>query len=189
MTREEECYILMRGLSRAFRRFYAQDKDLLPLGVDEKCLVGNLYRYFHQEVYDRFKDPDLRIDVEYDRIGMIRYGKPRMEGTSKKQTMRLDMVVHHRGNHDRNICAFEFKRYDRAKPKSIEEDRQKLRECVDPDWLGYHFGFFIVFGETLEDSSFQLFAEDMYEGRTFMYPEIARIVKKNLASATIKMIK
>lgn len=141
MDREQERKVLERGVSIALDRFYRNDSDLLWLGVREECLVGNFYRYFCEDVLNCFNDPELRIDVEYDRCCRNRDLKLGYSGR-RIGNVRPDLVVHHRGNSDCNVCAFEFKRYDN--PKSRETDFRKLRKYVKK--LGYHFGCFIEFG-------------------------------------------
>ncbi|MCR5414787.1 MAG: hypothetical protein K6F50_08725 [Kiritimatiellae bacterium] len=165
MDANEEFGILLSGLVSALQNFYRLDADLLRLGVNEPSLVGNFYRYFHEAVYSQFRDERLRIDLEYDKVGQEEAQKPRTGANSGRLHMRPDMVVHYRGNPQRNLCMFEFKLHDSK--EDFEEDRDKLRECVDPEWLGYHFGCFVVFGETIERCKSEWFADGKFCAMTY----------------------
>ena len=144
MNPREELEILKRGVEYALDCFYEKDSKLIRLKVNEPTLVGNFYRYFCEAIPELLADRRLRVDLEYDRCGEDGDQKARQSG-SEHDTERPDMVVHRRGNSTRNVCMFEFKRYDSKVNR--DEDFAKLREAVDPYWLRYHFGCFIEFGK------------------------------------------
>lgn len=145
MDAKTEFKILRRGVEVALNCLYENDADLIRYGVGEQCLVGNFYRYFFEEIQDLLEvDSGLRVDLEYNKCG--REGNPKFR-RGKRMRWRPDMVVHRRGESIRNVCLFEFKRFDSRKHRK-REDRKKLREAVDPFWLDYHFGCYIEFGST-----------------------------------------
>ena len=137
---QDEFEVLKWCVAFALDRFYENDAELLSLGVGEMCLVGNFYRYFHTAILERFRDPALRIDVEYDRIGTDCHLKQCLPG----MIIRPDLLVHHRGYSSRNLCAIEFKRADRV--RDLAWVRRKLRACTHTDRLGYHYGCYVEFG-------------------------------------------
>lgn len=143
MSEDEELKILKRGVEVALDCFYENDGVLIPLKVNEQCLVGNFYRYFCGEIGELLEDRSLRVDLEYNKCGREMDPKMRRSG---KMRWRPDMIVHRCGDSTRNVCLFEFKRYDSRKSRK-REDLKKLREAVDPCWLNYHFACYIEFGK------------------------------------------
>lgn len=150
---------LLMGIRQALVLFYKYDAKLLSLKVNEQCLVGNFYRYFCNTKSIRKllnQDRELHVDLEYDRYGQDCGQKERQSG---EKNWRPDMVVHYRGNPSRNICLFEFKRYD-SRNNLKEEDHKKIMEAIAPLGLNYHFGCYIEFGETHETSKVELYTLD-----------------------------
>ncbi len=148
MTRNEEFRILLRGVDAALDRFYAEQAELFTLGVCEMCLVGHFYRFFHEAVTDAFAgDPELSIDIEYDRQGKDRQCKG-LYVDNEYGKIRPDMVVHRRGNSSRNVCLFEFKRSDRKERAAW--DIGKIKAATATGRFNYHFGCFIELAPTHE---------------------------------------
>lgn len=155
MEPKMEFEVLRRGAEFALDHLYENDADLIRYGISEQCLVGNFYRYFFEEIQDLLvEDSDLRVDLEYDKCGQERDPKLRLSGNAK---WRPDMVVHHRGGPSRNVCLFEFKRFDSsARRKKL--DLEKLREAVDPCCLDYRFSCYIEFGKERQLSKVEWFS-------------------------------
>ena len=148
MNPREELEILKRGVETALDWFYENDDDLIRFKVNEQCLVGNFYRYFWKAILELLADQTLRVDLEYNKCG--REGNPKVR-RDRRMRWRPDMVVHRRGESTRNVCLFEFKRFDSPKRRK-REDLKKLREAVDPLWLDYRFGCYIEFGQTRQSA-------------------------------------
>lgn len=148
MNPREELEILKQGVEYALDCFYERDSKLIRLKVNEPTLVGNFYRYFCEAIPELLADRMLRVDLEYNKCG--REGNPKFR-RDRRMRWRPDMVVHRRGESTRNVCLFEFKRFDSPKRRK-REDLKKLREAVDPLWLDYHFGCYIEFGQTRQSA-------------------------------------
>lgn len=158
MDPKVEFKTLRRGVEFALDSLYENDADLIRYGVSEQCLVGNFYRYFFEKVRDLLEeDPNLKVDLEYNKCGQERDSKFRLSGNMK---WRPDMIVHHRGGPSRNVCLFEFKRFD-SRARKKREDLAKLQEAVDPCGLGYHFGCYVEFGKERQLSQVKWFPEKL----------------------------
>ena len=131
-----------RVLSSLNRLLY-QDFELLKLDAHEQALSSKLASYLQQDF------PSHHVDCEYNKHSK---GLKFTGSDKKEKESRPDIVVHDRGNDQRNLLVIEIKKFgssNLANKKAIK----KLREFTHthmPDYhhYGYEYGLFLCFDVT-----------------------------------------
>lgn len=134
-----------RRFSNAVEDFLADNRNLFELQVGERVLVSQLRSHLAHQ----FKDWD--VDAEYNRHGaepkyLARYREllleHNLEVPENPAPRSIDIVVHSRGDDERNLLAVEVKR-------SVNCDRRIL-DCLKlralREELGYTHTVFVEFG-------------------------------------------
>jgi Holliday junction resolvase len=116
---------------------YARDSDLLLLAAGEWSVAARLAHIIANRC-EGDADPRLRIDCEYNRAGNE---TKRVDGARRLP----DIVVHHRGNNERNLLAIECKHKRRSEQDRADDIRKLLALAAT---FGYEHFAFIEFGET-----------------------------------------
>jgi hypothetical protein len=125
-------------LKTAIQRFLATDGDLIRRHAHEQAISARLAVQLEMLL------PDWHVNCEYNRQG----GgiDPKEDSTGAHR--RPDIIVHERGHDHNNLLVVEVKP-EWAAPKSIEEDRQKLRHML-PSPRQYQFAYLVLYGEVPE---------------------------------------
>ena len=161
----------------ALHEFYVQDaKELFKSKmVDERAMVGCIYRYMWCRIVQNHMDCD--IDIEYDRMqgndgtacrkcidGMpvkcraeqcklncdITLFKQKDRPEDYKYNFRPDIIIHHRNmnGQDDNIMVVEVKKFS-ADEELCNFDRAKVSWCTcTKGCLKYRVGLFVVLHDT-----------------------------------------
>jgi hypothetical protein len=128
-------------LQKAIDTFIERDKELLVLGVSERCLAHRLAIYL-QELF-----PALNVDCEYNRDGPnLKELKPPAEplywDDDEAKSVFPDIIVHRRNTSDSNLLVVEIKKI--AKGGLANFDRDKL-VAFTGEHFHYSLGAFVVF--------------------------------------------
>ena len=129
---------------RALCGFFESDRDLLEKRANERSITHKLAEHLQCQ----FKHLD--VDCEYNRHGDDIKKLPRLaecigSDNSKSCKVYPDIIVHQRGNDERNLLVIEAKKSDNK--RGIGEDRCKLQEFTNPHgYYKYKFGLLLVFG-------------------------------------------
>lgn len=142
MSKDEELLILKRGVESTLDWLYANNSELIQLAASEQCLVGHFYRHFFGAIEALLQDGTLNVDLEYNKYGNEKDPKTGLSGRG----WRPDMIVHHRGDQARNVCLFEFKRWNSRKSRR-DADLAKVEEAVRSPKMKYHFACYVEFGK------------------------------------------
>lgn len=116
----EETKILERYIKEAMETLYEKDEILFQEEISERCLVYNFARYL-ENILKETEYKDLNIDLEYNR----NCGK--MKSIRGQKITYPDIIVHERGNNNKNTIVIEFKKWNNNKIEDIEKDRKKLQ--------------------------------------------------------------
>ena len=133
---------------RALYGFFKSDRDLLEIGANERSITHKLAEHLQCQFEDR------KVDCEYNRCGSYPkslknlkscIGGRKLEANdSEATTVYPDIVVHQRGNNERNLLVIEAKK-DNNKG-DLKKDRCKLREFTNPHGdYKYKVGLLLVF--------------------------------------------
>lgn len=116
----EETKILEKYVKEAIEELYKKDKILFKEEISERCLVYNFARHL-EDILKYTKYENLNIDLEYNR----NCGK--MKSIRGQKITYPDIIVHERGNNNKNTIVLEFKKWKNNKIEEIEKDRRKLQ--------------------------------------------------------------
>lgn len=133
---------------RALCDFFKLDCDLLEVGVNERSITHKLAEHLQRQF------SHLKVDCEYNRHGSytkslknlrscIKGGKLEADD-SEATTVYPDIIVHQRGNDDRNQLVIEAKKNNNK--GDLKKDRCKLQEFTNPHGdYGYKVGLLLIF--------------------------------------------
>ncbi|MBK9960786.1 MAG: hypothetical protein IPP06_05485 [Saprospiraceae bacterium] len=89
-------------INQSLERFTKNDIDLLKISIHEECLNHRLAVYIEQ-ILSECQIDKFYVDIEYNRnIDMIK--------SINHDNIRIDIIVHGRGNNQNNLLAFEKKK-------------------------------------------------------------------------------
>ena len=119
------------------QRLLEEDGELLAVGAHEQAVSGRLAGYLQQECRD------LKVDTEYNRHG-FRVKEASLQ--SGKKRVVPDVVIHSRGNDERNALAIELKLLGRGDEKDRLHAHEKLDALVHGDEFRYELGLYLELG-------------------------------------------
>ena len=154
-------------IQSCLKQVYAQDAVLFSRnngkGLCERCLVFRFGLYLQNEFNDYYVDCDFNSYSEtiIDNNGRVSQqldgnGKP-IENPDGTTTHRfVDIIVHNRTFDGTNdfIC-FEVKKWNNQKRQEVEKDKNNLRVLTSD--YGYHYGFYLVLGQTQEKTKWEIY--------------------------------
>ena len=122
----------------ALRKLYDKDRFLIEQQINEPCICHKFAEYLQEHFYE------YNVDCVYNRHGKLVKEADGIsyERGSKTDFIYPDILVHVRGNDERNILAVEAKKkyYDK------KDDYAKLRFLTDKNkGYDYKLGLFIRF--------------------------------------------
>jgi hypothetical protein len=125
-------------VARAVKQLRDRDRFLLKNAVHERSITHKLAEYLQQEF------PTYHVDCEYNRHGLDTKVLPRECEERARKFVYPDIVVHIRGNDDRNLLIIEAKLGQSATVPVCDE--AKLVEFTKREGT-YHYqlGLFIAF--------------------------------------------
>jgi hypothetical protein len=118
---------VQKRLADAMQRFNDNDAVLLRYDAHETCIEGRLAMYLQA------KFPDYSVDIEYSRAGARgtpkTLGLPYECGKRKHGVVRPEIVVHRRGDNERNLLVLELKKFVSGDKSQCDQKRiQAFRE-------------------------------------------------------------
>lgn len=126
-----------RRVRQAIDKLRERDRYLLDVDASERSITHHLAVYLHQEF------ESWNVDVEYNRDGHEEVKRLRNLPDVDRDNVFPDVIVHRRGNNDKNLLVVEVK-------KSCSEngsDENKLIEFTNPlaqNGLGYWWGLHLI---------------------------------------------
>ena len=154
-------------LKKACEKLKAEDSYLLKNDLSERSIVFRFALYLS----DEFKALKYNVDCEYNRLPVSKQGKfilslanklenlNQLSETERKKLFENpmsdnpliskkvfpDIIVHERGNNERNLLIIECKKSSNPEVKDREYDKFKLGRYLKSDELKYLYGVFIEF--------------------------------------------
>ncbi len=122
---------------RCVERLLNEDAELLALGVHEQAISGRLAGYLQHECRDS------NVDTEYNRHAVL--VKKAMLPSGRKKVVP-DIVVHSRGNDERNRLVIELKIEGRGDDDDRRHAHEKLDALVRGDEFRYELGLYLELG-------------------------------------------
>lgn len=122
---------------RCVERLLHADAELLILGVHEQAMSGRLASYLQHECQDSC------VDTEYNRHALL--VKTAQLPSGRKRVVP-DIVVHSRGNDERNRLVIELKIDGRGDGDDRRHAHEKLDTLVRGDEFRYELGLYLELG-------------------------------------------
>ena len=139
---------LKRAVLNALASVYENDYFLIEKCCHELTVVAAFFRAFCEQ--NQIANEQIKVDMEYSRMGESLEAKPAPPNEHGKKHMRIDFVIHQRGNQHNNKLAIEFKSGNSK--KDIDWDYEKLKSVtshvVDPHQVrNYGLGLSLQYDE------------------------------------------
>lgn len=130
---------------------YENDSDIIRRGGMEQSASFRFAVYLNDFIRGCNWLNNTQVDIEYNKNGLEPKKTPR-----RPNGVRPDIIVHNRGNNDRNVLVIEIKGWWNDERR--EADIIKLEDFVDQDGeYKYGLGAFVELGE--HDSYIQYFKD------------------------------
>ena len=149
-------------------RLYADDATLFTrnsgIGLCERCLVFRFALYLQREFPNYFVDCDFNSSCAFTHgptggctVERDIHGKVITNADGTKTKRFVDIIVHKRTfEPGTDFICFEFKKWNNCRPAHLEKDRNTLHQLTTE--YGYHYGFLVILGQTLEQAQWQVFS-------------------------------
>lgn len=151
---------IKNAIISSVERIYGQDFLLIARKAHERSCAFRFGLYFTEAVAQTSfgVDYDLTIDFDYNRN---RDGVKNMEGFDDVHGVFPDIILHHRGENDKNIVVIEFKGYWTRSG----DDHEKLCGFTHQEANDYHYGLgvFVRLGTNFETCEFIYYKEGAIE--------------------------
>ena len=159
LTEKQEVEI-KDAIDSALEILYQQDFSLIERHAHERSCAFRFGLYFTEAIARTSfgADTDLTIDFDYNRN---RDSVKNMVGFDGIHGIFPDIILHHRGENDKNIVVIEFKgHWTRS-----GDDHEKLCGFTHQAENDYHYGLgaFIRFGRTIDDCEYVYFKNGAVE--------------------------
>lgn len=118
---------LKNAALNALASVYENDYFLIEKCCHELTVVAAFFRAFCEQ--NQIANEQIKVDMEYSRMGESLEAKPAPPNEHGKKHMRIDFVIHQRGNQHNNKLAIEFKSGNSK--KDIDWDYEKLKSVTD----------------------------------------------------------
>jgi hypothetical protein len=141
MTQLDKWQEFKDHLLKALSKLFEKDRDLLEREVNERTLSFKLGEYLSSQY------PNYHVDCEYNRKGdevkRLPRSQPSQTSDTRGQTIFPDIIIHERGNDERNLAILEIKKYGN---NDIQRDIDKLQSLTNPQHdYKYDFGIHLTF--------------------------------------------
>lgn len=155
---------IKKRIVKALDRLYREDECLFSRnngkGLAERCIVFRFAHYLQNGFDDYFVDCDFNSSF---------YGQEQLSGKTIRNsdgstTSRfIDIIIHKRdfncGSGIANdLVCFEIKKWNNKKRNSVEKDKNNLRVLTSE--YGYKYGFFIILGKTIGDTTIEVYGRN-----------------------------
>ena len=117
---------LKNAVLDALASVYENDYFLIEKCCHELTVVAAFFRAFCEQ--NQIANEQIKVDMEYSRMGEFLEAKPASSNEHGKKHMRIDFVIHQRGNQQNNKLAVEFKCNGRE--KELAWDIEKLKSVT-----------------------------------------------------------
>jgi hypothetical protein len=157
---EAEMYIeeIKNKIKQCLETLYQKDSILFERnngkGLCERCIVFR-FAYYLQNTF-----PDYFVDCDFNSAsvnGRPVDGKPVINPDRRTSTKRfVDIIVHNRTFRQANdfIC-FEIKKWNNNDMRVSEKDKNNLKVLTSE--YGYHYGFHLILGKTINETKWEIF--------------------------------
>ncbi|WP_458210966.1 hypothetical protein [Haladaptatus sp. NG-SE-30] len=144
-------------VAEALDKLYYHDSFLLEHDVHERTIVHKFADYLQTELDRLGLDNDIVVDCEYNREG---HGDikllPEPDEDNEEDAIYPDVIVHSRGNHDKNLLVIEVKKGSNT--QNVDSDKLRLEILTNDGYderYNYNQGLFLMFpvGEEWEDEA------------------------------------
>ncbi len=139
------------AISSALAHVYAKDFSLIKRRVHERSIAFRFGLYFSDILKQTSFgfDNELTIDFDYNRN---QDNVKNMQGFNPVHGVLPDIILHHRGENDKNVVVIEFK----GCWNGNRNDHQKLCGFTHQIENDYHYGLgvFIRLGATMDECQF-----------------------------------
>ncbi len=158
---DKDLYI---SIHKAFNELYERDIHLInnepitkiasdELGkhyVGERAIVFRFAHYLQNELVKYPRYAKYHLDCEYNRNGICTKCLPSFpNGTFP------DLIIHQRGNNNKNLLVMEFKTYWNT---NTQNDVNKVEEFVAKNGdYKYKYGIVVTIGKTLAETNFEVY--------------------------------
>lgn len=123
ITKTEELDYLIRT---ALSLLYKNDKYLIDIHANERCIVFRFGYYFQNLLSMHCEYKEYNLDLEYNRDGEDPKKTPNHE-----KGIYPDVILHKRGNNKDNLLVMEFKGY--WNNQGPRRDESKIYDLVNPN--------------------------------------------------------
>lgn len=123
ITKTEKLDYLIRT---ALSLLYKNDKYLIDIHANERCIVFRFGYYFQNLLSMHCEYKEYNLDLEYNRDGEDPKKTPNHE-----KGIYPDVILHKRGNNKDNLLVMEFKGY--WNNQGQEEDKSKINDLMNPN--------------------------------------------------------
>ena len=117
---------LKNAVLKALASVYENDYFLIEKCCHELTVVAAFFRAFCEQ--NQIANEQINVDMEYNRMDESLEAKPAPPNEHGKKHMRIDFVIHQRGNQQNNKLAVEFKCSGRE--KDLAWDIEKLESIT-----------------------------------------------------------
>lgn len=124
ITKTEELDYLIRT---ALSLLYKNDKYLIDIHANERCIVFRFGYYFQNLLSMHCEYKEYNLDLEYNRN---KFG-PKITENSSNNGVYPDVILHKRENNEDNHLVMEFKGY--WNNQGQEEDKSKIHDLMNPN--------------------------------------------------------
>jgi len=130
---------VLAAVSGALADLAARDQALLELRAHELAVVHRFAVYLERHLRQMLAQHDLTIDIDYDRHGRLHKFLDPRDDRRKAARFRPDLVVHGRGDDDRNILVMEWKK--NARNRTLARLRSRVEQLLisDASHSGYSY--------------------------------------------------
>ena len=141
---------LKENVETAIQRLTTKDRFLIENGLHEITIAHKLAEYLESEFKDWDVDIEYNKKIDVDLQGntskeiLNRFSNAGESGHTQRRSLRIDIIVHHRGKNDygSNLLAIELKKVGNPSRRDMDEDA--LKQLTDKNRpYRYQFGLFI----------------------------------------------
>ena len=130
---------LKEALNIALNKLYDDDSYLIEHALHEQCIVFRFSLYLYEILRDSERFSGLNLDIEYNKnLGGAKIIPDCDNG------VRPDLLLHERGNNNKNTLVVEFKKGDSQ--EVLNDDEKKIKAFMSPQGeYKYKYGATILF--------------------------------------------